>query len=133
GQTIVEPRLAAATERVVLVAEPVEAAEPEPPERPLGGIGRPQRRLREALLEVLHDHLGLGKDEAALLLVDGHAAERVLLVEPGGPVVEVDLDRVVVEALLGEDDPRAGRVGAAFGGVERRHAVSLSAAGTLEP
>src|SRR6266511_1447925 len=123
GQALVEPRLPAAAESVVLVPEPVEALEHEPPERPLGWVGGPQGRLGEALLEVLHDHLGLGQEEAALLFVDRHPAQRVLLVEPGWPVVEVDLDSVVVEALLGEDDPRPRGVRAALGGVERGHEV----------
>ena len=66
----------AAPHRVVGVAEPVvEALQPQPPERPLGRVGRPQRRLRVALLEVLHDHLGLRQHEPLVLLVDRNAAE----------------------------------------------------------
>ena len=40
-------------------------------------------------------------------------AGRVLLVEPGGSVGQVDLDDVHLEALLGEDDPDARGVRAA--------------------
>ena len=51
----------------------------------------------------------------------GTRPARVLLVEPGGPVGEVDLDGLELDPLLGEDDPDARGVGTACGVVERDH------------
>jgi len=62
-----------------------------------------------ALLEVLHDYARLRQDDAALLQ-DRDPADRVLLVEPVGAVLQVDLDRLVGDLLLGEEDPNAGAV-----------------------
>src|SRR4029450_4965274 len=86
---------------------------------------------RVALLEVLHDHLGLRQDEPLVLLVDGHLAQRVLLVDQRRPVVEVDLDRLVRDPLLRERDPRARGVRATVGGVEGRHFLTLTRAPRL--
>src|ERR1051326_2647285 len=52
------------------------------------------------------------------VLEDGDLAERVLLVQPSGPVGEVDLDVLVLDALLGEHDPDARAEGAPIGVVE---------------
>src|SRR5262249_21851959 len=119
---------------VVRTPQPVlEPLEPEPPKSALRRIVGPERGVRGALLQVLHDHARLRQYEPLILLVDRHTAERVLLVEPGGAVVEVDLDRVVAEALLGEDDPDAGRVRAALGRVEREHGGNLASPRALKP
>ena len=45
-------------------------------------VGRQQRRLGIALLEVLDDGERLGEVAAVVELEDGEAAERVLLEEP---------------------------------------------------
>ena len=123
-KTVVEPLpspVLAPAERVVGVAERiVEAVDAQPGKRTRGGIGGKQRRLGVALLEVLHDHRRLGQDEG-VLLDHRHLAERVLLVQPRGPVAEVDLDGLVLDPLLGEDDAHAGAVRAAGGVVERQH------------
>src|SRR5262249_59914126 len=46
---------------------------------------------------------------------------RVLLVQPRGPVGEVDLDGLELDALLGEHDPRSRGVGTARSVVQRDH------------
>src|SRR5262249_47662554 len=46
---------------------------------------------------------------------------RVLLVQPRGPVGEVDLDGLELDALLGEHDPHSRGVGTARSVVERDH------------
>ncbi len=79
-----------------------------------------------ALLEVLHDHARLGQDEA-VVLQDRDLSDRVLLVEPVGAVLEVDLDCLVRDRLLREENPNAGAVGAARRVVEREHAAMLFA------
>src|SRR6185436_10567777 len=57
AEALLEPRRLASPQRVVVGTEPdVEAVEPEPAERALLRIGRPEGRLGETLLEVLHDH-----------------------------------------------------------------------------
>ena len=57
AEPLVELRRLVAAERVVVVTETDrEPVEPEPAERALGRVGRPERRLREPLVEVLHDH-----------------------------------------------------------------------------
>ena len=53
--------------------------------------------------------------------ITGHASGRVLLVEPGGPVGEVDLHGLELDPLLGEDDPDPRDIGTARGVVERDH------------
>src|SRR4029077_6353530 len=74
-----------------------------------------------ALLEELHDHRGLRQRAPPVFLDDGHASGRVLLVEPVRPVGEVDLHHVVVDSLLGEDDPDPRDIWAARGVIERDH------------
>src|SRR4029077_9341236 len=71
--------------------------------------------------EVLHDHGRLRK-RPAVLFDDRHAAGRVLSVDPGRPVVEIDLDRLELDALLAEDDPHPRAIGAARRVVQRDHA-----------
>src|SRR5262249_27396177 len=110
-------------------AEPdVEAVEPEPANRALRRIGGPQRRLGKPLVEILHDHERLRKDEAAVLFEHRYRPARVLCVEPTRTVREVDLDRLVAETLLRKDDPRPGTVGAA-GCVVEDHAAESSRRG----
>ena len=75
--------------REILIAE-----DEEPDEGAIGGIRGQERRLRVAVLEELHDHRRLGQRPPVFLLDDGHAAARVLPVEPRGPVGQVDLDRL---------------------------------------
>ena len=82
-----------------------------PAARSPGSSGQ-QRRLGIALVQVLGDHGRLGQDPT-VLLEHRHLAGRVHLVQPGGPVAQVDLDRLVRDPLLGEDDPGAGAVRAA--------------------
>ena len=88
GQHVVEPlgRALAAPERVVRLAEVVEAEHEQPRDRPLAGVGRQERRLRVALLEVLVDHDGLGQHPAVLLEHGDAPVGRVVLEEPGRPV-----------------------------------------------
>jgi hypothetical protein len=69
-----------------------------------------------ALVEVLHDRERLGEGEA--VLEHGHPPRRVELREPRRTVGEVDLDRLVGQALLPEDEPDAGAEGAGGGVVE---------------
>src|SRR5579875_374570 len=57
-----------------------------------------------------------------------HPSSRVLLVQPGGPVLEVDLDHLHLDPLLGQNDADAGAVGAASGVVERDHGSTPSTA-----
>ena len=84
-------RLAAAKGVVVVAEQRVEAEDREPRPRPRGQVGGQQRRRRVPLLEVLHDHGRLGQDEA--VVEDRHAARAVQVVDPRGPVAQVDLDR----------------------------------------
>src|SRR5262249_1867980 len=56
----------------------------------------------------------------------GDAPERVLLVDPRRPVVEVDLHGLVLDPLLGERDPHARAVRTAIGVVERDHRSILA-------
>ena len=102
-------RLPFKQDAVVGAGKLIEAFEPKPNERALGRPRREKRRLRMALLEVLHDYARLRQDDAALLQ-DRDPADRVLLVEPVGAVLQVDLDRLVGDLLLGEEDPNAGAV-----------------------
>ena len=106
---------------VVGTGQLVVAEDEEPNEGAVGGIGGQQRRLRVALLEELHDHRRLRQRRAVVLLDHRDTSGRVLLVEPGGPVGEVDLDGLVLDALLGEDDPDPRDIGTACGVVERDH------------
>ncbi len=106
----------------------IEALEPKPNERALRRPRREERRLRMALLEVLHDHARFRQDDAALL-EDGDLPYGVLLVEPDGAVFQVDLDRLVGDLLLREQDPNAGAVRAAGRVVEGEHAAMLSTRG----
>jgi len=115
-----------AAERVVGIAEAVEAKDPEACRRPRGRVRRQERRLGEALLEVLHDHRGLRQAEP-VALEHGHLAERVLLVDPLGSVGEVDRDRLDWHALLREDDADAGAVRTAGCVVEAEHAAIVAA------
>src|SRR5947208_1786981 len=131
-EPLVELRLVTAAKRVVIAAEAhVEPVEPEPAERTLRRVDRPERRLGEALLEILHDHQGLREDETALLLEHRHLPAGVLGVQPGGAVGKVYLGRLVTEALLRQDDPRPGAVRAA-GCVVQDHAAETSGARSLE-
>ena len=84
-------RLAVEDNAVVGPGKILEALEPKPYERALGRLRGKERRLRIALLEVFHDHARLRQDEVPLL-EHGHLPDRVLLVEPGGAVLELDLD-----------------------------------------
>ena len=110
--------LLATPERVVRLREVVEAEDEQPSGRTLARIVRPQRRLGVALVQELRDHRRLGQDPA-VLVEHRHLAGRVHLVQPRGPVGEVDLDRLVRDLLLGQDDPDPGAVGAASSVVER--------------
>ena len=83
-----------APQGVVGTGQLVVAEDEEPNEGTVGGIGGQQRRLRVALLEELHDHRRLRQRRAVVLLDHRDTSGRVLLVEPGGPVGEVDLDDV---------------------------------------
>jgi hypothetical protein len=83
-----------------------------------------------ALVEVLVDHRGLREHEG-VLFQDGHASERVLLVDPFRAIVEVDLDRLVLDALLGEHDPDACAVGTAVRVVERDHRSILASSPSM--
>lgn len=111
---------------VVGAGEVVEPFQEEARERPRGGVGRPEGRLRKALLQVLHDHPRLRQHEALVLLEHRHATGQVLAVDPGGPLVEVDLDRLVRHTLLGEKDPHARAVWTAGRIVERQHLCDAS-------
>jgi len=120
-----EQAILTAAKRIVRPRELVEAEHEHATERTLGGICGPERRLRIAVVEVLVDHRGLGEHER-VLLEDRHAAERVLLVDPRRPVVEVDLYRFVLDSLFRERDPDARAVRATIGVVERDHRSILA-------
>ena len=123
-QTLDERVLVAAAEGVVVVAQVVvEPIDPQALERPLRRIAREERGLGVPLLEVLHDHRRLRQDER-VFLEHRHLAGRILLVQPRGPVREVDLHRLVGEAFLREHDPHARAERAARGVVQRDHASS---------
>ena len=97
----------AAAERVVVVPEVrVEAVDLEPRSRPPRGSAGRNDRLGVELLEELHDHLGLRQP------VENRdtAVGRVQLEQPLRTVAEVDLDRLVLDALLGESDPNTRAV-----------------------
>ena len=131
GELVAEPVarvVLSAAQGVVRTAERVEPLDEETPLGALGRVGRPERRLRIALLEVLVDDHRLGQDEL-VLFEHRHLAQRVLLVDPRGPVAQVDHDRLVVDALLGEDDPDPCAVRAAVGVVERDHGLDAKRRG----
>jgi hypothetical protein len=115
----------AATERVVRVAQIVEAEHREPRGSARDGVHGEQRRVGMALLEVLADDDGLREDQVALLQHRHARRRRVQLVEPRRALREVDLDRLVGDALLGEDDPHAGAVGAPGCVVEDGHSATV--------
>jgi gamma-glutamyltranspeptidase/glutathione hydrolase len=112
---------------VVGVGKVGEPLQEDPRERTRGGVGRPEGRLREALLQVLHDCSRLREHEALVLLEHGHATGRVLAVDPARAVVEVDLDRLVRHPLFGEEYPHTCAVRAAGRIVERQHLCDASA------
>src|SRR5262249_25727360 len=112
-------------QRVVGLRELVEAEDEEAPEGALRRVGRPQGRLWIALLEVLVDHGRLRQDEG-VLFENRHTSERVLLVDPRRPVVQVDLDRLVLDPLLRERDSNARAVRTPVGVVERDHRSILA-------
>ena len=75
-----------AAQRVVRLAEGIEAEHHESRRGALAGIDGEERRLRIALLEVLVDD-GRFRQHPAVFLEDGDAAVgRVVLEQPGGPV-----------------------------------------------
>ena len=124
--------LVAAAERVVGIAEVIEAEDPKPRLCTRDLIRRQERGLREALLEVLHDHSRLGQAEP-VALEHGHLAERVLRVDPRGAIGEVDRDGLDRDALLDEHDPDARAVRTAGCVVEAEHAAIVAAAYESEP
>src|SRR5581483_358287 len=110
----------AAPQRVVRPRQVVVPEDANARERTVGGIGRQERRVRIALLQVLEDHGRLGQ-EPDVLLEHRHASGLVLLVDPRGTVGEVDLRRLEFDLLLREHDPRAGAVRAPGSVVQRQH------------
>ena len=111
-------------ERVVGLGEVVVAEDLEPGGGARLGVGGKERRLGVALLEELVDHHRL-RQRPAVALEHRHPADGVQLVEPGGPVLEVDHDRLVRDALLGEGDPHAGAVRAARSVDQLQHQRSI--------
>ena len=101
----------------------VEALDSQADERTFCGVGRQQRRVRVALLEVLHDRRRLRQHER-VLLEHRHAAGRIQLVDPRGPVAKIDRDHLMLDALLREHDSDARAVRTTVGVVERDHGAS---------
>src|SRR5579872_982663 len=124
GEERVRAGLAAA-QRVIRLRERVVPEDAQPRERAVGRVGGEERRIGIALLEVLHDHRRL-RERPAVLLDDGNAPGRVLLVDPPWPIVEVDLDRLEFDVLLGEDDAHARAVRTARRVVQRQHQATPS-------
>ena len=116
-----------ASQRVVGPRELVEPEDQQPSERAVGGVRGPQRRLWITVVEVLVDHGRLGKDEG-VLFQNRNPSERVLLVDPCRAVVQINLDRLVLDSLLGEGDPDTRAIRAASSVVEGDHRSILASA-----
>ena len=113
------PRIPAA--QVVVGAREVVASEDaKPRSRARRVLGRQQRRLGVPLLEELVDHGRLGQGPA-VLLQDRHTTRGIQLVQPGRPILQIDHDRIVGHALLGQHDPHPGAVRTAWGVDEPQH------------
>ena len=110
----------AAPQRVVRLREVVVPEDPKSRKRAVCGVGCEQRRLGIPVFEELHDHRGL-RQQPAVLLEHRYAPRRILLVDPRGTIAEVDLDRLVLDILLGEHDAHTRAVRAARSVVEREH------------
>ena len=76
------------------------------PRRRVGGQQRAAPGYRSSRYSMITADSGRTKPSSRI----GTLAARVQVVDPRRPVAQVDLDRLVVEALLGEDDPDAGAV-----------------------
>ncbi len=116
----------AAAERVVVVAEKVvEAMHEQPSPRALARASAGSSAGSGiALLEVRHDHLRLRQDEAKPSSSTGTRPRGGFSsIDPARAVTQVDLDRLVVDALLGERDPRTRAVRAASS-VDQLHGSS---------
>ena len=84
------------------------------------GSAAQERRLGIALLEVLHDHRGLGQEPARPPRPRARGRSRSSR-RSRRAGREVDLDRLVLDVLLGEHDAHARAVRAARCVVEREH------------